>query len=49
MKLGEVNTLILTFVMLDDFMYYTPPQFLSNFFLNTSIISTYLQAELKTV
>ena len=29
MKLGEVNTQILTFVMLDVFMYYTLPQFLS--------------------
>ena len=34
MKLGEVNkcTQILTFVMLDVFMYYTLPQFLSNSF-----------------
>ena len=32
MKLGEVNTQMLTFVMLDVFMYYTLPQFLSNSF-----------------
>ena len=32
MKLGEVNTQILTFVMLDVFMYHTLPQFLSNSF-----------------
>ena len=49
MKLGEVNTLILTFVMLDVFMYYTLPQFLSFFKKNISIISMYLQAEPKTV
>ena len=51
MKLGEVNILILTFVMLDVFMYYTLPQFISFFFffLNISIIGMYLQAESKTV
>ena len=30
MKFGEVNTQMLTFVMLDVLMYYTLPQFLSN-------------------
>ena len=32
MTLGEVKTQILTNVTLDVFMYYTPPQFLSNSF-----------------
>ena len=32
MKLGEVYTQLLTFVMLDAFMYYTLPQFLSILF-----------------
>ena len=32
MTLGEVNTQILTLIMLDVFMYYTLPQFLSNSF-----------------
>ena len=32
MTLGEVNTQILTLVMLDVYMYYTLPQFLSNSF-----------------
>ena len=49
MKLGEVNTQILTFVMLHVFMCYTLPPFFINFLKNISIISMYLQAEPTTV
>ena len=50
MKLGEVNTQILTFVMLDVFMYYTLPQFISNSFKIFQLLACiYKHAEPKTV
>ena len=47
MTLGEINTKMLTFVMLDVFIYYTFPQFLSNSFkiFHLLALMMYLQAE----
>ena len=42
MKLEEVNTQILTLVMLDIFMYYTLPQFLSNSFKIFQLLAIFI-------
>ena len=49
MTLGEVNTQILTFVMLDAIMYYTLPQFLSNSFKIFQLLACIYKQSRKTV
>ena len=49
MTLGEVNTQILTFVMLHVFMYYTLPQFLSNAFKIFQLLVCFYKQSRKTV
>ena len=49
MTLGEVNTQILTFVMLDVFMYYTLTQFLSSSFKIFQLLASIYKQSRKTV
>ena len=45
MILGEVNTQILILVMLDGYMYYTLPQFLSNSFKILQLLTDQLESQ----